>query len=83
MFSKIVIIVLGITLLVMFIFMEKRLNAIFKGRSRRFYIGMSAVGLAALVMLYTVDFIYILMGLGVILGLIAIAPWLVDRFYRR
>lgn len=83
MLSKIVIIVLGITLLVMFAVMEKRLNAIFKGRSKRFYIGMSAAGLAVLAIISIFEFIYILIGIGVIVGLIAIAPWLVDRFPRR
>lgn len=83
MLSKIVIIVLGITLLVMFVFMEKRLNAIFKGRSKLFYIGMSAAGLAILAIIHFFDFIYILIAIGVILGLLAIAPWVIDRLPRR
>lgn len=83
MFSKIAIIVLGITLLVMFIFMEKRLNAMFKGRSKKFYIGLGAVGVAILAITNIFGFIYILIGAAVILGLLAIAPWVIDRWPRR
>lgn len=83
MFSKIVIILLGITFLVMFAFMERRLNAIFKGRSKLFYIGLAAAALAALAILHFFDFIYILIGVVLILLLLAATPWLLDRFPRR
>ncbi|MEW7008668.1 MULTISPECIES: hypothetical protein [unclassified Lentilitoribacter] len=83
MLSKIIIILLGITLLIMFAFMEKRLNAIFKGRSKLFYIGTATAGLAILAIINLFDLIYILIGLVIIGALIAIAPWLVDRWPRR
>jgi hypothetical protein len=81
--TKILTIVLGLALLVMFIFFERRFNAIFKGRSRKFYIGLAATGVACLAILYTVDFLYVLIGLTVLIGFIAIAPWLAEKWANR
>lgn len=67
----------------MFIFFERRFNAIFKGRSRKFYIGLAVVGVACLTILYTVDFLYVLIGLTVLIGFIAIAPWLAEKWANR
>lgn len=83
MLTKILIILLGIALLVAFIFFERRMNAIFKGRSRAFYVGLAAAGVASLAILHFVDFIYIVIGLAIIVAITAILPWLADRWPRR
>ena len=83
MLTKILTIVLGLALLVMFIFFERRLTAIFKGRSRKFYIGLAVAGIVCLTILYTVDLLYVLIGLTILVGFIAIAPWLAEKWANR
>lgn len=83
MLTKILTIVLGLALLVMFIFFERRFSAIFKGRSRKFYLILAAIGVVCLTILYTVDFLYVLIGLTIIIGFIAIAPWLAEKWANR
>lgn len=79
---KITLIVLGIALIIAFTFFEKRMKEIFYHRSKLFYASLAAAFIAAIAILALVDFTYIFVAIVVVILLLAIAPKLVDKFYK-
>ena len=81
---KILTLIIGIALLIGFIFFERRMNAIFKGRSKYFYWGVGIACVLAFIALHTLDFIYILLALAVIISGLTlapiVAPWIIMKW---